>query len=69
MVHDIDTLLQIVAKQENTTVENVRKDIQHSIDLAFSNQNILEKNNFTKLFGNTKPTIEEFINKSVGQLK
>ncbi len=65
MKFDINILLKQVAIQKNTTIDNVRIEIQKSIDIAYLNDDKEIKNNFIKLFGNKKPTIEEFILKII----
>ena len=65
MKFDINILLKQVAIQKNTTIDDVRIEIQKSIDIAYLNDDKEIKNNFIKLFGNKKPTIEEFILKII----
>ena len=65
MKFDINILLKQVAIQKNTTIDDVRIEIQKSIDIAYLNDDKEIKKNFIKLFGNKKPTIEEFILKII----
>ncbi len=69
MKFDINLLLQQVASQKNTTIDNVRIEIQNSIDIAYLNDDKEIKKNFIKLFGNKKPTIEEFILKIISEVE
>ena len=66
---DIDKILQQIAKEDNKTVDYVRKEIQNAIDQAYKSDNIIARNNFIKLFGNKNPTIEEFILRVTLELK
>ena len=69
MTLDIEKLLQLVAMQHNTTIDIVRLEIQNTINIAYENKNLEIKNNFIELFGSTKPTIEDFLLKTISKIK
>lgn len=61
-------IIKEIARQEGITVEEVRKEMEISIDEAYRNNGTDKSKEFQKLFGNIKPTPEEFINKVSKQL-
>ena len=60
---NIETMLQIVAEQNHTTVEEVRKEMEKAIIDA------KDTPNFKKAFDNKMPTLEEFIEKGIELVK
>jgi len=61
---NLEKYLQEIAKAENKTVQQVRKEMQASINEASKNRTPL----FISVFGTEKiPTIEEFIKFTVSQ--
>ena len=56
---NLNTILQTVAKQNRTSVEEVRKEMEKAILDA------KDTPNFKKAFGNNIPTLEEFIEKGI----
>ena len=60
---NIETMLQIVAEQNHTTVEEVRKEMEKAIIDA------KDTPNFKKTFDNKMPTLEEFIEKGIELVK
>ena len=60
---NIETMLQIVAEQNHTTVEEVRKEMEKAIIDAKDTQNL------KKTFDNKMPTLEEFIEKGIELVK
>ena len=60
---NIETMLQIVAEQNHTTVEEVRKEMEKAIIDA------KDTTNFKKTFDNKMPTLEEFIEKGIELVK
>lgn len=60
---NIETMLQIVAEQNHTTVEEVRKEMEKAIIDA------KDTPYFKKTFDNKMPTLEEFIEKGIELVK
>ena len=56
---NLNTILKTVAKQNRTSVEEVRKEMEKAILEA------KDTPNFKKAFGNNIPTLEEFIEKGI----
>jgi hypothetical protein len=52
------TVIDYIAKKENVPVAEVTKEIQKAIDIAYKSRDTHEK--WGKLFGDRKPTPEEF---------
>ena len=51
----------LTARQFGVTVEEVRRNIQATIDDAWANADPEERQHQLKIFPNGKPTVEEFI--------
>ena len=56
---NLNTILKTLAKQNRTSVEEIRKEMEKAI------LNAKDTPNFKKTFGNNIPTLEEFIEKGI----
>lgn len=61
-------IFKVIAKQEGISVAEVREQMELSIDEAFNSDNPETIKEFKKLFGNKKPSPEEFISKATKHL-
>lgn len=54
-------IIERVAEQNGVSVDSVRQKMNQAIDLAMNSTDPKERENFKKLFGEKRPTPEEFI--------
>lgn len=59
---DVQRILESIAKSKNTSVDEVRNEIQKNIDIAMENKDPAKRANMTAMIGHDrKPTVEEFL--------
>ncbi|MDO4647022.1 MAG: sporulation initiation factor Spo0A C-terminal domain-containing protein [Eubacteriales bacterium] len=60
-----NSVLQTLAKQHHVTVDEIRAEMEFAIEEGYKKQTAT----WQKLFGDRKPTIEEFLDAMVQQIK
>ena len=58
---DIKKMLKLGAKADGASLADIRTDIEATIDEAMTSTSPEVRENFKKLFGNKRPTPEEYI--------
>ena len=66
---DIKKMLKLGAKAGEVSLADVRADIEATIDEAMTSTDPEVQANFKKLFGNKRPTSEEYIYKITKKIK
>ena len=66
---DIKKMLKLGAKAGGVSLADVRADIEATIDEAMTSTDLEVQANFEKLFGNKRPTSEEYIYKITKKIK
>ena len=66
---DIKKMLKLGAKAGGVSLADVRADIEATIDEAMTRTDPEVQANFKKLFGNKRPTSEEYIYKITKKIK
>lgn len=66
---DIKKMLKLGAKAGGVSLADVRADIEATIDEAMTSADPEVQANFKKLFGNKRPTSEEYIYKIAKKTK
>ena len=66
---DIKKMLKLGAKAGGVSLADVRADIEATIDEAMTSTDPEVQENFKKLFGNKRPTSEEYIYKITKKIK
>lgn len=66
---DIKKMLKLGAKAGGVSLADVRADIEAIIDEAMNSTDPQVQENFKKLFGNKRPTSEEYIYKITKKIK
>ena len=66
---DIKKMLKLGAKAGGVSLADVRADIEATIDEAMTSTSPEVQENFKKLFGNKRPTSEEYIYKITKKIK
>lgn len=59
--NQIQKAIEDIAKERGTTPNDIRKNIQIAIDMAWKSKDKKEKETQNKLFPNGKPSIENFL--------
>ena len=66
---NIKKMLKLGAKAGGVSFVDVQADIEATIDEAMTSTDPQVQENFTKLFGNKRPTSEEYIYKITKKIK
>lgn len=65
----IKKMLKTGAKADGASLADIRTDIEATIDEAMTSTDPQVQENFKKLFGNKRPTSEEYIYKITKKIK
>ena len=65
----IKKMLKTGAKADGASLADIRTDIEATIDEAMNSTDPQVQENFKKLFGNKRPTSEEYIYKITKKIK
>ena len=66
---NIKKMLKLGAKAGRASLADIRADIEATIDEAMTSTDPQVQENFKKLFGNKRPTSEEYIYKITKKIK
>ena len=66
---NIKKMLKLGAKASGASLTDIRADIEATIDEAMTSTDPQVQENFKKLFGNKRPTSEEYIYKITKKIK
>lgn len=59
--NDYNTILFQIALKEKKSIEQVKAEMEDAIDYAYRNPDPQAHKNFVKMFGEKRPTVEEFL--------
>ena len=56
-----ESVLERTARENGMSVEECRREMEAAIEIAMQSTDPVKQANFKRLFGDKKPTVEEFV--------
>lgn len=63
------TIVEQIARKNGVSAESVRMEMEQAIEMAMKNPDPVKRENFKRMFGEKRPSAEEFIIKMAAEVK